>query len=729
MTPAPANQSPANNSQHGSKRNTAMLALHKANAVALVVLASLPMVAGLATASPAAQGSWSDVLDWPHVPISAAVLESGEILTWASNDISDETSGINSTESVLWNPDNGQFFEVNNPTHDMFCSGISTLSDGSIMATGGNPSQQSTSIFNPQTRQWSTGPFMNQPRWYGSQLTTAENSVVTTYAQGDNNIPEILQGNAWLELPGATMSTLYNEARTIEATAITNAVGPLWYANIQVAPNGKIFHAGPTLTMHWMSTDGEGQLDPIGVRIGGDRHRQGNTFSMYDVGKLLMTGGADQSRQPSGTFTAMTFDINGASPEVQPTANMLASRVYHNAVVLPHGEVLIIGGNSDGVLFSDQQSVLVTEIWNPDSGQFRTGAPISIPRNYHSVALLMKDARVFAGGGGQCRDCEANHPDAQIYSPAYLFDENGQLAARPEITRLRGTTQAGGNLLANVETAENAPVSEFVLMRVGTVTHSVNTDERRIPVSGRRVADNLQQLTLPDNPNVLIPGTYWLFAVNAKGVPSVGHALQIAEGVSPVREPMSLSVQPDVTVAAGSPIELVASASNTISRPQFSSPDRPTGLRIDASSGIISGVIAEPGNYTMTVLAQTDTGQARAAIVNFSVTAAIPDNAATTDNIEGDELTELDSSQPGSNTTSTIGSGSNIVTTQTIAVAETDSAADVADSSVAGTVNPLTLANTGGQVSAGSVRLFELLGLLLAASLCGKVCGRVPSRG
>ena len=60
-------------------------------------------------------------------------------------------------------------------------------------------------------------------------------------------------------------------------------------------------------------------------------------------------------------------------------------------------------------------------------------ADISIPRNYHSVALLMPDGRVFSAGGGLCGACQTNHPDAQIYSPPYLFDENGSIAVRPKI--------------------------------------------------------------------------------------------------------------------------------------------------------------------------------------------------------------------------------------------------------------------------------------------------------
>ena len=45
--------------------------------------------------------------------------------------------------------------------------------------------------------------------------------------------------------------------------------------------------------------------------------------------------------------------------------------------------------------------------------------PMAVPRNYHSVALLLPDARVISAGGGLCGSgCAANHPDVQILDAA-----------------------------------------------------------------------------------------------------------------------------------------------------------------------------------------------------------------------------------------------------------------------------------------------------------------------
>jgi hypothetical protein len=77
------------------------------------------------------------------------------------------------------------------------------------------------------------------------------------------------------------------------------------------------------------------------------------------------------------------------------------------------------------------------EIWNPISETWSTDADLAVPRTYHSVAVLMPDGRVFTGGGGlcgigpACNGGETNHPDAQMYSPRYLFNPNGTPATRP----------------------------------------------------------------------------------------------------------------------------------------------------------------------------------------------------------------------------------------------------------------------------------------------------------
>ena len=65
----------------------------------------------------------------------------------------------------------------------------------------------------------------------------------------------------------------------------------------------------------------------------------------------------------------------------------------------------------------------------------------------------------------------------------------------------------------------------FSLIRTGAVTHSVNLDQRRIPLVVKQQRGSVFTLQVPASPAHAIPGVYWLFAMNAAGVPSRGYTL------------------------------------------------------------------------------------------------------------------------------------------------------------------------------------------------------------
>ena len=474
--------------------------------------------------STAIKGQWSNVIGWPHIAVSAANLPDGRILTWASNETTAFPVADQFTHSAIFNPANNSFETTNNPSHDMFCAGISILEDGTILASGGNPQLRNTSVFRTNSLSWSAASLMNQQRWYGTNLTLPNSEVFSTFAKGANNSPEVYSPvSGWTDVPGASMGDLLNEQNTANTNAANDSTTAQWYAFMHVAPDGRVFHSGPTQTMHWFDTAGSGNVVNAGTRLNGDRHRQFGSSVMYDVGKLLVTGGNDRRLTPPSTPTAMTINISGTSPVVSSTQSMQFSRVNHNSVMLPTGEVLVIGGNSSGILFSDSGSAFTPEIWNPQTGQWRAMANMVIPRNYHSLALLMEDGRVLSAGGGLCGNCSANHQDGEIFSPPYLFNTDGTAAVRPAITSNPGSTQAGQFI--NVSASGN--ISRFSMIRLSSVTHSINTDQRYIPVDFQAVGENQYELAMNDNPNVLIAGNYWLFAINTEGIPSVGELIRV----------------------------------------------------------------------------------------------------------------------------------------------------------------------------------------------------------
>ncbi|MEM6804398.1 MAG: PKD domain-containing protein, partial [Bacteroidota bacterium] len=118
--------------------------------------------------------------------------------------------------------------------------------------------------------------------------------------------------------------------------------------------------------------------------------------------------------------------------------------------------------------------------------------------------------------------CTVNHPDAEIYSPPYLFNANGSLATRPVINGFNS------NMLSSSKEViiTNSAVSYFSLIRYSSVTHSTNNEQRRIKLDATSLGNNRYEVQLPNN-NVVIPGQYMLFAVNANGTPSIAKLVRV----------------------------------------------------------------------------------------------------------------------------------------------------------------------------------------------------------
>ena len=126
---------------------------------------------------------------------------------------------------------------------------------------------------------------------------------------------------------------------------------------------------------------------------------------MYEPGKILVVGGGNPP-----TATAQTFDLNEATPTWRNTASMSIARRQLNATLLPDGTVLVSGGTYGAGTNNTATPVFHAESWNPATGTWTQLASASVPRLYHSSALLLPDGRVLVTGGN-------NYRSAEVFSP------------------------------------------------------------------------------------------------------------------------------------------------------------------------------------------------------------------------------------------------------------------------------------------------------------------------
>jgi Domain of unknown function (DUF1929)/Kelch motif/Bacterial Ig-like domain (group 2) len=440
-------------------------------------------------------GQWDPVETWPVVPIHVVLMPDGRVLTWSRLG-----------EATVWDPSSNTFTTVKAPSWE-FCSGNAILPNGQVIVPGGHITDEyglpDVNVFDPVTSTWSSAPPMAAGRWYPTAMTMADGSILVISGNTAdhllNQIPEVRNPDGtWRQLTGAQFAVP-------------------WYPNLFPAQGGRVFMAGSDRHSKFLDTTGIGQwIDGPTTRFA---NRDYGAAVMYDPGKVLIAGGAIPP-----TDTAEVINLNDASPAWRYTASMNHPRRHLTGTVLPDGKVLVTGGTSGPGFDNESQAVFSAELWDPATEKWTELSSMTILRVYHSIALLMPDARVLVGGGGEGAG-GTDEPNIEMFSPPYLFNPEGSLAARPSITQAPDSLTYGASF--QLSSPDAADISAVVLMRNGAVTHTFNSSTLRVPLRFSSSGSNSLQITTPALPDFAAPGPYMLFILNAQGVPSVAHMVHL----------------------------------------------------------------------------------------------------------------------------------------------------------------------------------------------------------
>jgi hypothetical protein len=521
-------------------------------------------------------GEFSSVMNLPLTPVHISVLPDERVLFWGRDRFTNAngTAVIEETgksQAYVWNLTTNPV-AVPNATTNLFCSGHSFLPDGRVLVTGGHrdpnfdgDGEPHTNIFDFRSSSWVRGPEMNNGRWYpyNVMLASGKTLIVSgTYFEtlGDrfsqiiNTLPQIYN-------PGTGCLDNLSDAGTDFFTA---------YPFLHLRPDGRVLQIQSPYPK--AGVDRHSRLfDPANPPNGpwtdfastNDDHGLGSSV-LFDSGrKVLVLGGfIPTGTQP--TSKAEYINLEPPSAIWTQVAPMNFKRVYHTATILPDGEVLVTGGVScpgGNNIDCPDRAAMNAEMWDatafnansPTSVRWRTMARHSEVRAYHSVATLLPDGRVLVGGGGRpgaegeyypndpsCTpisnfdDPDAKifgHANVEIYSPPYLFDANGNLAARPIITSVPKSVSYGQTFF--VGTSGAGAVPKVSLLRLGSVTHGFNQDQRHVFL-GESPDPRLQafssgiNITLTTDSNKLPPGYYMLFVLNGR-VPSVAKIVKVGD--------------------------------------------------------------------------------------------------------------------------------------------------------------------------------------------------------
>jgi hypothetical protein len=463
------------------------------------------------------QGQWSTLNYTMTInPIHVALMHNGKILvTSGSGNCPPSQSGCpsgppygggNRSGAVLLDPAGSSITQLS-IGWDIFCNGMTALPDGRILIVGGTiaydpfEGSQKSTIFDPANNSFTDQQNMAHGRWYPTVIMLGDGRIMafsgTNENGSTNNAVEFFTA-------GAGWSQQYSAPWT-----------PPLYPRLHLLPNGKVFASASQPNSHLFNPGNTTwSLNIASTRYGGTRIYGSSVLlpltpaNNYDPVVMILGG-----NNPS-TATTELIDMGSSSPSWQWGPDMSQPRIEMDAVMLPTGQVLALGGSAsdeDGTTAS-----LHADLYDPSSNRFSSAGSNVYPRLYHTVSLLLPDATVWLAGSNPTRGNYETH--MEIYKPAYLFNSDGSLATRPSISSAPGNISWGGSF--TVSTPDAANISQVVLMRPGSSTHGFDFAQRLVGMSFTAGSSTLT-VTAPPNGNIAPPGYYMLFLINNNGVPSV----------------------------------------------------------------------------------------------------------------------------------------------------------------------------------------------------------------
>jgi hypothetical protein len=526
---------------------------------------------------PSSVGQWGAPIQLGIVPIHAALVQMGqttEMLFWQYYDDTTADPPTWTTTAVLFNPSTQTVtpIPVSSSLADFFCSGSTHLYNGELLIDGGlagpthmgaNGSNEAT-IFDPATSTFHQNPpgTMYYARYYPTNIAMPPGVIPGTQIPAPDGYQLVVSGenanqvivpqleaydpstSGWIQLnmyctTSCMSSTIFNLPPAAEpwnnyprmfllptATEVANGTAQIPAGSLYVA--NQLYHT-------WFFNPWGSSVETVWPFIGDYnevyRYRAAQVMIMpppraTSPVTVMLMGGQEAGYPP--TKTTETVNLSSATPAWTYNTPMATARHDLNAVQLPDGTILGVGGASGAGDYQDP--VYAAELFTPSPagglGTWTTLASQLGQRGYHSVALLLPNGTVLSAGSDSGTQYQTY---AEIYSPPYLFK-----GAQPVISEAPDTMEYGQTY--KLSTPTPSAIGSVALIREDALTHADHMDQSMqnlafTPVTGTGTL----QITPPPNANYAPPGYYMLFILNTAGVPSVAKIVQVQAPTTEVK--------------------------------------------------------------------------------------------------------------------------------------------------------------------------------------------------
>jgi hypothetical protein len=310
----------------------------------------------------------------------------------------------------------------------------------------------------------------------GAGLYSAPGSVGIYHVTATSNADPAKSATATIGVPGFVQTGLLYPGPTMSS----------------LLPNGTILFTGGGSTNGTPTANAE-IYDPVTAKsttTGSMTINRGfGTATVLASGKVLFAGGESAGQ----TATADIYDP--ATGTFTATGSMSVARVNHTATPLPNGTVLITGGgncNSGCVNFN------TAELYDPTSGTFSRTTGNMVVSHSSAQAVLLPTGKVLIMGGTLSSTDSTGTNFAELYDPSTgLFSATGNMITGRQQS-FTATSLQNGNVLVAGGVSSGVSVAHAEVYNISTGTFSA-TGNLQQPLDGHSA-------TLLPNGQVLIAG-------------------------------------------------------------------------------------------------------------------------------------------------------------------------------------------------------------------------------
>ena len=434
---------------------------------------------------------------------------------------------------------------------------------------------------------------MQKSRWYSTAEPLADGTIalIGGFVNGgyiNRNYPNTdptYEGGA--AEPTVEFFPSRGDARIMQFMIDTSGLNS--YAHAFVMPSGRMFLQANVSAMLWNpDTFEEVRLPDIPggvIRVypasGGVAMLPMTPENQYNP-TVLLCGGSDMPEYDWGNYSWPFVDtwlvpaskdcqritpepLDGSSPTWEQDDDMLESRTMGQLVNLPDGTILVVNGGLNGTAGYAERTLTTPTYGQMPFGMSLASGPVgrpsiynpsapkgsrwnsdglsssSIPRLYHSSALLLPDGSVMIAGSNPNVDVNLTTAFPTTYKVEYFYPSYYS-ANRPVPTGIPQTLTYGGKYFditispssysGSANTA--ADNTKIMVIRPGWTTHAMSMGQRALQLNSTYTVNNDGSIVyhvsqMPPNANIFQPGPAFVY-VTVNGIPSNGSYVIVGSG-------------------------------------------------------------------------------------------------------------------------------------------------------------------------------------------------------